>query len=45
MLGTFVGAVAALFLGMHFITLPLAGFALAALAIRIAVPRRTRVAG
>jgi hypothetical protein len=45
MLGTFVGEVAALVLGTHFFTFPLVGFALAALAIRVAVPRRARVAG
>jgi hypothetical protein len=45
MLGTFAGEVAALVLGTHFFTLPLVGFALSALAIRLAVPRRARLAG
>jgi hypothetical protein len=45
MLGTLAGGVAALWTEQHFLALPLAGFALAALAIRLAVPRRARVAG
>jgi hypothetical protein len=42
MLGTFDGEVAALVLGTHYFTLPLAGFALSALMIRFAVARRAR---
>jgi hypothetical protein len=48
MLGTLIGGVAALLLDGSvntYLTLPLAGFVVAALAIRIAVPRRARVAG
>jgi hypothetical protein len=45
MLGTLAGGVAGLALDTHYFTLPLAGFALSALVIRFAVPRRARVAG
>ncbi len=44
MLGTVAGGVAALAMDTHLFTLPLAGFATSALAIRIAVPRRPRLA-
>jgi hypothetical protein len=40
MLGTLAGGVAAMLLEAHFFTLPLAGFAAAALVIRFAVPRQ-----
>ncbi len=43
MLGTLAGGVAGLVLDTHYFTLPLAGFALSALAIRFAVPRPERV--
>jgi hypothetical protein len=43
MLGTLIGGVAALMTEQHFLSLPLAGFALAALVIRLAVPRPARV--
>jgi len=45
MLGTLAGGIVALLMEQHFIALPLAGFAIAALAIRLVVPRRAGVAG
>jgi len=44
MLGTLVGGVAALVMHGNVFLWPLIGFAVAALAIRAAVPRRVRVA-
>jgi hypothetical protein len=44
MLGTLIGGVAALMLGGGVFALPLAGFAASALAIRLAVPRRAKLA-
>ena len=43
MLGTLAGGVIALLREQYFLSLPLAGFALAALVIRLAVPRPARV--